>query len=151
MKITLSQLPIGVDGTIVEINAPHELRERLYGMGFIKGQRVKTIRRAPLRDPVVYLIKGSEISLREELSSKIVIESRFFSLDLAIPGEYVVDSLVGGRRFLEKMRFIGISKGSRIRVVKSLSRGKYIRINNNDVFIPYRQAMRIVVEELPNE
>ncbi|OAA30427.1 hypothetical protein AT15_10335 [Kosmotoga arenicorallina S304] len=146
--MSLSRLPVGFEGTIVEINAPHELRERLFGMGFIKGQRVKAIRRAPLRDPVVYSIKGSEISLREELSSRIVVESRFLSLDLAAPGEYIVVSLIGGRRFLEKMSFIGISKGNKISVTSSFSRGKYVKVNSTDVFIPFRQAMRIIVEEL---
>ncbi|WP_053001238.1 ferrous iron transport protein A [Kosmotoga pacifica] len=151
MKIPLSQLPVGVDGVIIEINAPQELRERLFGMGFVKGQKVKTIRRAPLGDPVVYQVKGSEISLREELSSKIIVESKYLTLDMANPGEYVVRFLIGGRGFQEKMRFLGVSKGTIVKVTGSLSRGKFIKINNTDTFIPVRQAARVIVEELIDE
>jgi ferrous iron transport protein B len=42
-------------------------------MGFVKGQMIEVLHSAPLRDPVVYKILGSEISLRKEEAKQIEV------------------------------------------------------------------------------
>jgi len=44
-------------------------------MGFMPGTEVTVVKRAPLRDPWEYRIKGCHISLRREEASEILVEA----------------------------------------------------------------------------
>jgi Fe2+ transport system protein FeoA len=62
--ITLDQLPVGETATVVEVDAAAALAERLEDLGFVPGTRVTVRRRAPLGDPRVYELRGSQLCLR---------------------------------------------------------------------------------------
>ena len=51
-------------------------RRRIVEMGFVKGQRVKVILDAPLKDPIEYHIMGYDISLRRKEAEMIVVMTR---------------------------------------------------------------------------
>jgi Fe2+ transport system protein FeoA len=62
----LSELHVGHRGQITEISGDPELRRRLLEMGLCTGVSVEAIRRAPLGDPIEFLVRGYHLSLRDE-------------------------------------------------------------------------------------
>ena len=71
----LSELKTGERGVIVKVSGHGSFRKRIIEMGFVKGNKVKVILNAPLRDPIEYEIIGYKISLRREEAEKIEVIS----------------------------------------------------------------------------
>ena len=71
----LSELKTGERGVIVKVNGHGGFRKRIQEMGFVKGNKVKVILNAPLRDPIEYEIINYKISLRREQAEKIEVIS----------------------------------------------------------------------------
>ena len=71
----LSELKTGERGVIVKVNGHGGFRKRIKEVGFVKGNKVKVILNAPLRDPIEYEIIGYKISLRREQADKIEVIS----------------------------------------------------------------------------
>ncbi len=71
----LSELKTGERAVIVKVNGHGSFRKRIIEMGFVKGNKVKVILNAPLRDPIEYEIIGYKISLRRDEASKIEVIS----------------------------------------------------------------------------
>jgi ferrous iron transport protein A len=55
---------LGETATVVEVDAGAALAERLEDLGFVPGTPVTVRRRAPLGDPRVYELRGSQLCLR---------------------------------------------------------------------------------------
>ena len=62
--LTLADVKTGEYGVIVRITGHGSFRHRLMEMGFVRGEKVKVIRNAPLHDPIEYEIMGGHVSLR---------------------------------------------------------------------------------------
>ena len=60
--LTLADVQTGEYGVIVRITGHGSFRHRLMEMGFVRGEKVKVIRNAPLRDPIEYEIMGGHVS-----------------------------------------------------------------------------------------
>lgn len=63
---TLAELPPGARAKVVRVttaDSPATAR-RLGDLGFTPGSVVEVVRRAPLRDPVIYRVKDYEVCLR---------------------------------------------------------------------------------------
>lgn len=60
----LSELKTGQEGVIVKLFGHGSFRNRIMEMGFVRGQRVKVIKNAPLQDPVEYELMGYRVALR---------------------------------------------------------------------------------------
>ena len=71
----LSELKTGERGVIVKVNGHGGFRKRIIEMGFVRGNKVKVILNAPLRDPIEYEIIGYKISLRRSEAAKIEVIS----------------------------------------------------------------------------
>ncbi|MBR5141967.1 MAG: ferrous iron transport protein B [Bacteroidales bacterium] len=71
----LSELKTGERGVIVKVYGHGSFRKRIIEMGFVKGNKVKVILNAPLRDPIEYEVIGYKISLRREEASNIEVIS----------------------------------------------------------------------------
>lgn len=70
----LSDLARGEIGVVVGIEAADPAAaHRLLDLGFVPGTPVEVVRRAPLRDPVVYRVAGYEIALRRAQAACIRI------------------------------------------------------------------------------
>ncbi len=65
MEKRLSELKPGERGVISRIAGDRELRRRLLDMGLTRGTEIIVVRRAPLGDPVEFLLKGYNLSLRK--------------------------------------------------------------------------------------
>ncbi|MCF3132329.1 ferrous iron transport protein A [Streptomyces olivochromogenes] len=63
---SLADLPPGARATVVEVLPVRStaVARRLGDLGFTPGAAVEVVRRAPLRDPVVYRVKDYEVCLR---------------------------------------------------------------------------------------
>jgi len=68
----LSELHTGETAYILKVNGNGAFRKRLQEMGFVRGQEVKAILNAPLKDPIKYEIMDYEVSLRR--SEAVMIE-----------------------------------------------------------------------------
>ena len=74
--LTLFDLEEGEEGIILKIKGRDRFRQRLSEMGFIVGKKVKVIRKAPLRDPVEYMIMGYHLSLRNSEAQLIEVDRK---------------------------------------------------------------------------
>ncbi len=113
----LSELKTGERAVVVKVNGHGSFRKRIIEMGFVKGNRVKVILNAPLRDPIEYEIIGYKISLRREEAEKIEVLSeseakRFISEHESLPA---IDA--AGEDYLEReMTSLAEERGRTIRV-----------------------------------
>ena len=62
--LKLSELKTGETGIVVHVHGHGGFRKRIVEMGFIKGETIKVLLNAPLRDPVKYKVMDYEVSLR---------------------------------------------------------------------------------------
>ena len=83
----LSELKTGERGVIVKVNGHGGFRKRIIEMGFVRGNKVKVILNAPLRDPIEYEIIGYKISLRREEASKIEVISESEAKEMLLHNE----------------------------------------------------------------
>jgi Fe2+ transport system protein FeoA len=71
--IPLGTLPVGSSAVVDRIHATGAIRRRLLEMGFVRGERVRVEKLAPLGDPMELVIKGYHLSLRREESACILV------------------------------------------------------------------------------
>lgn len=72
--VALADLELGEAGTIDHISLPSSDQQFLMRIGFAPGAQVRFSRRAPMGDPGVYSVDGTEIALRAETSSHIFVQ-----------------------------------------------------------------------------
>lgn len=70
----LSQLTTGETGVIIKILGHGAFRKRMIEMGFVRGQDIKVLMSAPLKDPVKYEIMDYEVSLRHAEADLVEVE-----------------------------------------------------------------------------
>ncbi|HET9519110.1 MAG TPA: FeoA family protein [Actinoplanes sp.] len=71
----LADLPIGTRATVTRVVAPlPAAAARLADLGFTPGTAVQVLRRAPLRDPVIYRLKDYELCLRRAQAACVHVE-----------------------------------------------------------------------------
>ena len=123
----LSELKTGERGVIVKVNGHGGFRKRIKEMGFVKGNKVKVIMNAPLRDPIEYEIIGYKISLRREQAEKIEIISeseakQMLASQESLPAlesddsyiEREMSSLAEKRRKVIRVALVGIRTAERL-------------------------------------
>jgi len=71
----LTDLPDNETAIIAKVKGYGAFRKRITEMGFVRGTRVKVIKKAPLQDPVEYELMGYRVSLRKSEASMIEIVS----------------------------------------------------------------------------
>jgi Fe2+ transport system protein FeoA len=73
MEKRLSELKPGEKGIITRISGSGAIKRRLLDMGLVKGTEVTMIRKAPLGDPIEFLLKGYNLSLRKVESDSVYV------------------------------------------------------------------------------
>ena len=73
MKKRLSELKPGEKGVISKVIGDREIRRRLLDMGLTRGTEIIVVRKAPLGDPVEFLLKGYNLSLRKRESENVYV------------------------------------------------------------------------------
>jgi Fe2+ transport system protein FeoA len=69
----LTTLQPGQRGRIVKVNGEGELKDRLAALGFRAGATVGVLYSALMGDPRTYFVCGSQISLRRNEASHIIV------------------------------------------------------------------------------
>lgn len=64
-ELTLSALPVGESGYMMENRAQSAIERRLTDLGLVRGTRVTCVMRGPAGDPAAYLIRGALIAIRK--------------------------------------------------------------------------------------
>ena len=70
---TLDPLSPGQRAVISEVSGNDAISVRLMEMGLLDGEEIELIGRAPLGDPLEFLIRGYRLSLRAEEAQRVVI------------------------------------------------------------------------------
>ncbi|PLX20097.1 MAG: hypothetical protein C0601_00180 [Candidatus Muiribacterium halophilum] len=73
--MNLLQLKKGESGIIKKVVCEKKLKQRLITMGFTQGAKVKLDKKAPLGDPIDFVVKDYHISLRKTEAMCIEIEA----------------------------------------------------------------------------
>jgi ferrous iron transport protein A len=68
---TLAALRPGARARVQRVEADGPLGQRLLDLGFLPGTEVRAIRRAPLGDPAVYELRGTQLCLRRSEAKRI--------------------------------------------------------------------------------
>ena len=79
LLVSLTDLAMGEAGTIDHISLSPGDQQFLMRIGFVPGAQVRFSRRAPLGDPSVYAVDGTEIALRAETASHIMVRRGWLS------------------------------------------------------------------------
>jgi len=74
MSVSLDTLSVGEKGKIRKINFKGAARQRLLAMGLVRGEEILVRRVAPLGDPIDFVIKGYDLSLRKNEAANILVE-----------------------------------------------------------------------------
>lgn len=72
-SLPLSNLSVGQKGIIQKINLKGALRQRLLAMGLVTGEIIEVKRIAPLGDPVDFVVKGYDLSLRKNEAKDVLV------------------------------------------------------------------------------
>ena len=72
--LPLSELPVGDCARVVGLAAEPELAARLTALGFLPATEVRCRRRAPLGDPRVYELRGTQLCLRRREARLVLVE-----------------------------------------------------------------------------
>jgi ferrous iron transport protein B len=71
--MNLKELEVGDRAVITKVKGRGAFRKRIMEMGFVAGQSVESIKKAPMSDPVEYRIMGYDVSLRNSEAELIEI------------------------------------------------------------------------------
>lgn len=69
--MTINDLKVGQEGTILTVGGEGALRLRFLDMGLIPGTRVMLQKVAPMGDPIQIRLRGYELTIRREDAAKI--------------------------------------------------------------------------------
>jgi ferrous iron transport protein A len=72
---TLAQLPEGEAGVLDRLDLPDDIARRLMELGFLPGHIIVPARSAPGGEPRVYRVDGSEVALRRETASHLILRA----------------------------------------------------------------------------
>lgn len=70
---TLHNMREGTCARVAELRVEGGMRRRLQDIGLIEGTSVLCLQKSPSGDPIAYLIRGAVIALREEDSSRVLV------------------------------------------------------------------------------
>ena len=115
----LSELKTGERGVVVRVSGHGSFRKRILELGFIKGNVVKVILNAPLKDPIEYEVIGYKISLRREEADMIEVISESeakLSLEQAPLPETIAESCDETEMLARRMKDLAEQRRHVIRV-----------------------------------
>ena len=70
----LSDMAVGEKGKATRIEGTGALRRRIMDMGIVRDAEIEMVRDAPLGDPVEFLLKGYNLTLRREEAMNVWLE-----------------------------------------------------------------------------
>ena len=71
---TLADLKVGASARITGFDGDDVISRRLFDLGFAPGLMCRLERRAPLLDPLMFNVGGTEIVLRHSEASRVLVK-----------------------------------------------------------------------------
>ena len=71
--MTASELKINQQAIIRKLHLKMSDRRRCFSMGIYEGVSIQLIKKAPFKDPYLFLINGNEICMRKQDASRIEV------------------------------------------------------------------------------
>ena len=72
---SLAHLAEGESGILDRLDLPEDIARRLMELGFLPGHVIVPARSAPGGEPRVYRVDGSEVALRRETASRLILRA----------------------------------------------------------------------------
>jgi len=73
MEISLSQLPIGAQATILAHQSNGAIRQRLLDLGLIPQTTIQFVRKAPLGDPFEFRVGATSVVIRKTEADTVAV------------------------------------------------------------------------------
>jgi len=73
VSTSLDRVLVGAQAEIIGVGGDLRVRRRLLEMGLCPGVSVSCVRRAPLGDPIEFLVRGYHLSLRADQAALIAV------------------------------------------------------------------------------
>ena len=70
----LSDLEPGDKCKVTHVGGSGGERRRMMDMGIVRGSRIEVVRKAPMGDPVEFLLRGYNLTLRKEEAEVVRVE-----------------------------------------------------------------------------
>ena len=70
---TLNELALGGRGRIVDVTGDDAIAVRLMEMGLTEDEPIEFLGKAPLGDPLEFLVRGYRITLRETEAARVIV------------------------------------------------------------------------------
>ncbi|MDR2520630.1 MAG: ferrous iron transport protein B [Bacteroidales bacterium OttesenSCG-928-I14] len=131
----LNLLP-GQKGIIIKVRGRRNFRKKIIEMGFVYGQKIEVIAKAPLQDPINYRIMDYEISLRKseaklidiitEKETKIELQEKYNPL---IINSSRLEELANDQKHTIKLILIGNPNSGKTSLFNIVAH-KYNRVGN---------------------
>jgi len=161
---TLEDLKEGETGVIARVKGKGAFRRRIMDMGFIPGQEITVVRRAPLQDPVEYSIMGYLVSIRRSEARLIEIlederierENGHIPLTQKLPADHVQNGSLKKQRWKTiQIALVGNPNAGKTTIFNCLSGlrervGNYsgVTIDAKTAIISYKDY-RLEITDLP--
>jgi ferrous iron transport protein A len=71
--VDLSRLPVGAPAVVEAVEEGSPVSVRLLDLGFVPGTAVRALRRAPLGDPTLYEVRGTQLCLRRSEALRVKV------------------------------------------------------------------------------
>jgi len=75
-RVTLAQLRVGEEATVLGYEGEEDLHYRLKELGLVRGTEVFVKRFAPLGDPMEIVLRGYSLSIRKQDASRIIVSRK---------------------------------------------------------------------------
>ena len=69
----LARLPLGSSALVEAVEDGSAVSARLLDLGFVPGTKVLALRRAPLGDPTLYELRGTQLCLRRSEAERVQV------------------------------------------------------------------------------
>jgi ferrous iron transport protein A len=69
--LKLAELPLGEHAVVEAVEDGSRVAQRLLDLGFVPGTAVRALRRAPLGDPTLYEVRGTQLCLRRSEAERV--------------------------------------------------------------------------------
>jgi len=70
-KTTLTDLPVGRDARVMNVNGSGRVAKRLMEMGVVPGVAIRVVKTAPFGDPLEIRVRGYSLAMRKNDAASI--------------------------------------------------------------------------------
>ena len=146
----LSELQVGERGVVRQLEGDSTVKRRLMAMGFVAGTEVEPIQVAPMGDPVVFEVKGYNLSLRKAEAALVRVEpiEETPLADAPVGARLRVTHVHGGWGMRRRLSGMGVRRGAEVTRLAVSDHGPVlVRVAGVEQRVGRHMAERVFVQE----